>query len=332
MEDTYKYSGVNGGCSIASNELGTQANAMEDKMANLHQDSIDRGFVLSEFIDRLLTGDDLLLYKDVLVGINGDLLILNSMMFWGRKWKGHYAKINGVWMCTPELCKVLGLIMCNKVVSHTKQSKDFIYVINAVGAATNGKWTDYMDVVNKIATINHCSIGSAKNLMTKFIREGYISKHPVGKRYQITSYITKHNSEQTEQPIVNKKLATNNIMLPIKPTQTYRPTDRTLLDSLVALKGTYNNIYSDYIDAFDARIELLDEADAFIKEYVADYRIEGKKFYNIDDWVDKRVVAQGWTSDEVIYLIYTFVDSGYVTVDYDAWTISFNKDCKKTIN
>jgi len=323
MERKYKYAGYSNGCIIASNKLGANADIIERMLKDLHDNNIKSGVVINKPMSRIFEDMDITAYSKYFGGVLGDEFIINHFAFYNPFWYGHYAKVDGEWLCSIKMYKAIGNMFFGKEPTFGRKIKDYTDIINHLGAASAGGWLSYTKVVDRIAEVNSCSIHRAKSLMTMFIREGYLVKNKIHSSYQVGSYITKHNNDELPSAVEL-----------VKPTKTYkyRPTDRDILDSIVASKGKYNELYLNYVEQFDVKDGLMDEADTFIKEYVADDRIEDKQFYTLDDWINKRIAAQGWTSDEVVHLIYAFVDTGYANVDYDKWMISFNKDCKRDVN
>ncbi|MEY3501131.1 MAG: hypothetical protein RL308_2803 [Bacteroidota bacterium] len=185
MINKYTYSGVNKGCFIASTQISVDSDELEIKMRELHQDNIDNLIPLKVLVGEIFAtnASSLMLEfgKD-----SGDRWVLNNL---ANKdgWTGHITKIDGVWLCSATMASAISLFYFNKKFFTTKKEKDYSDIIGVLGVKTSYKFTRYMDCVNHITEINKCSESHAKNLLTKFIKEGLLIKHSLAKSYKVAT-------------------------------------------------------------------------------------------------------------------------------------------------
>ena len=184
MEKIYKYAGVDKGCIVASNQLGPDADALELAMSDLYEKSIEKGLKLDRLIGDIFFNNDYSSYSSFFGKTNGDKFILNTFRNISYR-QGHYAKINGIWMCTNDMAQSISQLFFGKKMQTTKKEKDYTYVLNLLSKSTDNKYRSYMFFVNEIAKINECSESHAKALITKFVKDEFIIKHNNAKSYKI---------------------------------------------------------------------------------------------------------------------------------------------------
>lgn len=299
MDKIYKYAGVNSGCAVASSKIDNDADKLELKMAELNKNRIEANLNLSMPIGMIFNIGGISKYSNLLGNTNGDKFIITTLSNVGNDvWKGQYAKIDGEWLCTPKLFKVLGDFFYNKTMSLTKKNKDYSFIINSIATSTNNTWIRYSDMVNYISSINNCGVGRARTLMTMFVREGIIVKNKI------------HNSYKTYSVTDSEEQSINVDILPIKKFK-YKPdtdlrTDVSFCDTV--LKG-----------------ELGKRVFEFIPEYAKDERVDNDRFYNIDDWIDKRIDNDDIvTPKEWVESLFHANLMEYIELDFDNWTVRFN--------
>lgn len=287
MEKTFKYSGVNNGCVIAS----TIANSSEeDLMAKLYTDSVGCPLPLDKMIGTLFNGADVQLVQQFQKG-HGDKIIINIL--WSiPMWKGHYAKIDGVWMCTKPLYKALSIIFFNQTVSDTKQYKDYSYIVTAIKTSTKSNWIKYTEMVNIIAKVNGCGVGRARTIMTMLVREGHITKHKLAATYRV---------DDVTAPAAPTIVARTFKYRPGRP-----PSEEEGYEDMM-LTGT-----------------LKERVLRFIPAYCVDERVDNTVFYNIDNWIDKRIdCGDDGTPEEWVMALYCAGDNGWLEINWDNWTVRF---------
>ena len=299
MERKYKYAGVNSGCAVASTKIDVEADKLEAKMAELDKNRIEANLNLSMPIGMIFNIGGIAKYNNSLGNTNGDKFIINSLSNVSSVWQGQYAKIDGEWLCTPKLFKVLGEFFYNQTMSLTKKNKDYSFIINSIAASTNNTWIRYSDMVNYISSVNGCGVGRARTLMTMFVREGIIVKNKVHNSYKIYSA-----SDTGGQPI------TVTVTAPVAKTFKYRP-DRPLTEE----------------EGFDVRLikgPLKQRSRVFIPAYCVDERVDNTVFYSIDNWIDKRIECgdEGTPAEWVEALYYAEGDE-WLEINWDNWTVRF---------
>jgi hypothetical protein len=185
MINNYTYSGVNKGCFIASTQISQDSDELEAKMRQLHQNHINISIPLKVLVGEIFVTNaspiTLNFGKDT-----GDRWVLNNL---AEKdgWEGHIAKIDGAWLCSSNMATIISMFYFNKKYFSTKKEKDYTFTICLLGVKTSYKYTRYMDCVNHIKEINKCTESHAKNLLTRFIKEGSIIKHSHVKSYKVAS-------------------------------------------------------------------------------------------------------------------------------------------------
>lgn len=326
MERKYIYAGYSDGCCVASNLIGSNADILEAKMKQLHDDNISGNIDLSVPLNNIFNSDENRdLYRHKIGGLNGDAFIIDNLNPFNPAWKGHYAKINGGWYCSSKLSKVIGLMFFGKEPAFRRKHKDYTGIIVAIGNYSAGSWMSYTQIVNKISELNDCGIGTAKNLMSKFISDGYFEKNKIHNSYKVFGYQMKINND-TIQPIVDKQ----------KKGVKYRIFDKAAFDGSAKFpvkdKSRFeNNPYLDLIGSDGYSDDLINDNELyeFITGYIKDDRIVADAWYTIDEWIDKRVDAQGWTANSIVKAMLNLIELGYVSVNYDEWMITFHKDCTR---
>ena len=185
MINKYTYSGVNKGCFIASTQISPDSDELEAMMRQLHQDNINNLIPL-----KVLVGEIFIINASPLT-INfgkdtGDRWVLDNL---ANKdcWKGHIAKIDGVWFCSANYGVSISMFYFNKKFFTTKNEKDYTSIIGKLGVKTGYNYTSYMNCVNNLKEINSCSESHAKALITKFVKDGLIVKHNQHKMYKVAT-------------------------------------------------------------------------------------------------------------------------------------------------
>jgi hypothetical protein len=185
MINNYTYSGVNKGCFIASTQISADSDQLEARMKQLHQDYINNSIPLKVLIGEIFstTASPITLNfgKD-----SGDRWVLDNLAD-KDSWIGHIAKIDGAWLCSSNMATIISMFYFNKKYFTTKKEKDYTSTISVLGVMTSYKYTRYMDCVNHIKEINKCTESHAKNLLTKFIKEGSLIKHSHAKSYKVAT-------------------------------------------------------------------------------------------------------------------------------------------------
>ena len=185
MINKYTYSGVNKGCFIASTQISPDSDDLEARMRQLHQDNINNLIPLKVLVGEIFAtnASSLMLEfgKDT-----GDRWVLNNL---ANKdgWTGHITKLDGIWLCSATMASAISSLYFNKKFFTTKKEKDYSDIVGILGVKTSYKFTRYMDCVNHITEINKCSESHAKNLLTKFIKEGLMIKHSLAKSYKVAT-------------------------------------------------------------------------------------------------------------------------------------------------
>lgn len=205
MINKYTYSGVNKGCFVASTQISPDSDELEARMAKLHADNISNSIPL-----KVIVGEIFLLNASPLT-VNfgkdtGDRWVLDNL---ANKdcWIGHIVKTDGMWLCSSSIATAISLFYFNKKFFTTKNEKDYTSTIAKLAVKTSNNYTSYMMIVGFIMDINKCGESHSKNLVTKFIKEGFLTKHKEYKAYKVTTAadIINITPEPTTIPVTNNR-------------------------------------------------------------------------------------------------------------------------------